>query len=132
MIFWQTLFRRISKFHCSSVNFQFAFFFFLNRTQRQEELNNILTSRERIRDRVIPIRGSNLLENVIEGLEGKKISLQAQFAKENTQGQANSAKRFASGTTIERMKAPIINSITRARSGPGTGSKLKRVPCNYF
>lgn len=50
---------------------------------------------------------------------------------EGKHGAANSAKRFASGTTIEGMKGPIINSITRARSGPGTG-QTEKSPVQLF
>lgn len=103
-----------------SVNFRF--------TQQQESSTIFTRTYTRL---VIPVRGSNLLENDRIGWwRGEKISLQAHFAKENT-GAANSAKRFASGTTIERMKGPIINSITRARSGPGTG-QTEKSPVQLF
>lgn len=127
LIFWQALFRRISKFHCSSVNFQFAFFFFFKSYTADKRSLTIFSRHENVHETVLVPFEALICSKMWSNWREKKFLCEGKHT-----GQANSAKRFASGTTIERMKAPIINSITRARSGPGTGSKLKRVPCNYF
>lgn len=99
-------FGKINKFHCSlslSLSPIFNSRIFKVKSYTRQELNNIfVTSIPRL---VIPI-----LKNRI--VVGEKKFLPSRLLEGNA-GAANSAKRLASGTTIGRMKAPIINSITR-------------------
>lgn len=53
LIFWQALFRRISKFHCSSVNFQFAFFFFFKSYTADKRSLTIFSRHENVHETVL-------------------------------------------------------------------------------